>query len=142
MQGWEILPTHFLPKLAGKILNKQVQTKDETGLGELIDKLKPRYTTVVRIYPLGYPEKALVGMFGGFSESEGQILIQDECLFRQTVLDDQGNNWGTFRTDNPSRTCVDFNKGIVIEFQDTPKDYQEEYRAWLMREFEGKQGSV
>lgn len=142
MQGWKILPTHFLPKIAGKILKKEVQTKDETGLGKLIDELKPRYTTVVRIYPLGYPGKALVGMFGGFSESEGQVLIQDECLFRQKVLDDQGNNWETFQTDLPSRTCVDFNKGIVVEFQNTPQNYQEEYRAWLMKKFNETQGGM
>lgn len=130
LEGRGGLPTHFLAVFVSRILVRPLRRRNESAIGALIVDMQPNYESIVRIYQLGNSEKALVGTYGGFSENEQQILLQDECLFRQSIYRN-GEYWKTFRENNPTRSCISLKTGIVVEFLDINKLDQAGYRAWL-----------
>lgn len=78
LQGWGLLPTHFLPKLVGRILKKSVRTKHESGLRYLIEKKGHRPETPIKAYPIGNPQHVINGRYGGISESESEVVVSGE----------------------------------------------------------------
>ena len=115
--GWlcekGLAPTRWIPWLASACLGRGPQTPCESALRALVDEMteagKP--PSLVRAYPLGGDrDKALIGWWDGYSESEKEIKLVDLqfCEADPRLVEDLRIQ--------PRRCWINHDSGIVFEF--------------------------
>ena len=135
--GWlcekGLAPTRWIPWLASACLGRGPQTPCESALRALVDEMteagKP--PSLVRAYPLGGDrDKALIGWWDGWSESEKEIK-----LTRLELCDVDGGLIERLAL-QPRRCLIDRASGVVVEFVEWDEAQYDAFDAYLRRRYD------
>lgn len=130
-KGWS--PTRGVPKWFSARLKRGPKTLCESALRALIDEMreKGQPPSLVRVYTLGEDrDKALIGWWNGYSESEKEIR-----LTRLELCDADPEFNGRLKL-QPRQCWVNHSSGLVIEFLEWDKTQDDKFDAYLRKKYD------